>query len=70
MGEHLTVEEVLTSLKHCGGQMGTLSCEGCPNAVPGTKDEYGFCECRFNIQREAIRALESLIHKAGGEHNA
>lgn len=70
MDEHLTVEEVLTSLKYCKGDLGGDTCLGCPNAVPGSEDKDGFCQCRFNLQGEAIRALESVIHKAGGEHNA
>jgi hypothetical protein len=70
MGEHLTVEELLISMKYCKGELGGDSCEGCPNAVPGSKDKEGFCQCRFDLKDEIIRVLESVIHKAGGEHNA
>lgn len=70
MNEHLTMEELLISMKYCKGDLGGDSCEGCPNAVPGSKNEYGLCECRFGLKNEMIRALESVINKAGGEHNA
>ncbi len=70
MNEHLTLEEMLISMKYCKGYLGGDSCEGCPNAVPGSKSEYGLCECRFDLKDEVIHALESMINKAGGEHNA
>lgn len=70
MGEHLTVEELLTSLKYCKGDLGGDTCLGCPNAVPGSADREGFCRCRLDLKDEAIRVLETMIHKAGGEHNA
>lgn len=63
MAEHLTVQELLTSLRQCKSYIGGDSCTGCPNAVPGTEDDYGFCRCRFDIYDEAIRVLESLIAK-------
>ena len=61
MGERLTEKEVLQALKYCKGYIGGDSCTGCPNAVPGTEDGEGFCQCRFNIYDESIRVLEALI---------
>ena len=61
MKEHLTIEELLQSLKQCKGYIGGDSCEGCPNAVPGTADKDGFCQCRFNTHDEMIYVLESII---------
>lgn len=61
MKEHLTVEELLTSLKHCMGYIGGDSCIGCPNAIPETADRDGFCQCRFKTQDEMIHVLESML---------
>ena len=63
MKEHLTAEELLTSLKWCKGYIGNDrdSCEGCPNAVPGTEDTDGFCQCRVNTYDEMIHILEKII---------
>lgn len=61
MKDHLTVEELLAALKQCGGEIGDESCIGCPNAVPGTEDKDGFCQCRFDTYDETIRILESLV---------
>lgn len=61
MKEHLTVEELLASLKHCMGYIGGDSCIGCPNAIPETADRDGFCQCRFKTQDEMIHVLESMI---------
>lgn len=63
MAEHLTPEELLTALKYCMGYIGGDSCVGCPNAVPGTADEDGFCRCRFKAQDEMIHILETLVSK-------
>ena len=60
MNEHLTMEELLTSLKYCMGDLGGDSCTGCPNAVPGSENRDGACKCRVNLQREMIHLLESL----------
>lgn len=70
MDEHLTLEELLISMKYCKNELGGGSCKGCPNAVPGSEDKAGFCRCRFDLTDETIHALESVINKAGGEHNA
>lgn len=61
MAEHLTREELLTSLKYCKGHIGGRSCKGCPNAVPGTEDSGGFCRCRVDTYEEMIYFLEKLI---------
>lgn len=61
MKEHLTVEELLISLKYCKGDLGGSGCIGCPCAIPETEDKYGMCKCRFNLQDEMIHLLETLI---------
>lgn len=63
MNEHLTVEELLTALKFCRGDLGGCGCIGCPNAIPETEDKHGLCKCRFNTNEEVIRVLESIINK-------
>lgn len=62
MAEHLSVAELLTSLKYCRGDLGESGCVGCPNATPGTEDKYGMCKCRFNTYDEMIHVLESLVN--------
>ena len=61
MKEHLTVAELLAALKQCKSYIGGDTCVGCPNAVPGTEDKDGFCQCRFDTYDETIRILESLV---------
>ena len=61
MVEHLTIHELLQSLKHCKGYIGGDTCVGCPNAVPGSVDSDGFCQCRFNTYDEMIHLLETAI---------
>ena len=63
MDEHLSMEEILISLKYCKGDLGGSGCVGCPNAIPGTENKYGMCKCRFNTTDEVIRLLESIIDK-------
>lgn len=66
MKEHLTVEELLASLKQCMGYSGGDSCIGCPNAIPETADKHGFCQCRFKTQDEMIHVLEALVQNQEG----
>lgn len=61
MGEHLSVQDLLTSLKYCKGDFGGSGCVGCPCAIPEFEDEYGLCKCRFNLQDEIVHLLETLI---------
>ena len=61
MEGHLTAEELLIALKYCKGDMGDKGCAGCPNAMPGTEDKYGLCDCRFDTTDEVIRLLESIL---------
>lgn len=58
--DHLTLDELITSLKWCKGIIGGYCCEGCPNLVPGTLDPDGFGKCRFDIYMEALRVLEAM----------
>lgn len=60
MNEHLTMEELLTSLKYCMMEQGGDTCTGCPNAIPGSENRDGICQCRFNLYKEMIHFLESL----------
>lgn len=62
MKEHLTVQELLISLKYCKGILGGSGCAGCPNAIPGTEDKYGMCKCQFETTDEVIRLLESIVN--------
>jgi hypothetical protein len=60
MGEHLTLEDLLTSLKCCK-DLGD-PCKGCPNAVPGTLDEEnGWYACRVDTTDEVIWHLEQIL---------
>ena len=64
MKEHLAPEELLASLQFCTGWYDSdreFGCKGCPNAVPGTEDKDGFCECRFDTTDEMIHLLETLV---------
>ena len=61
MGEHLTPQELLLALKQCKGQIGGSTCQGCPNAVPGTEDKDGLCACRVDTYEEVIRFLEKFL---------
>ena len=61
MAEHLTVQELLAALKQCKSYIGSDTCVGCPNAVPGSEDENGFCKCRFDTYDEMIHVLETLV---------
>lgn len=68
MNEHLSVEDLLISLKFCRGDLGGSGCIGCPNAVPDTEDAYGMCKCRFDTTDEVIHLLESIVNNNhGGE---
>ena len=57
--EHLTLDELITSIKWCNAMLGGDSCEGCPNLVPGTVS-FDVGECRFDITLEALRFLEAM----------
>ena len=59
--KHLTPEELLAALRCCKCYDGTDTCMGCPNAVPGTADIDGVCECRFDVNDEMIRILEGIV---------
>lgn len=59
--KNLTPEELLLAIQFCKGYNGTQTCEGCPNALPGTKDKYGLCKCRFDVHDEMIRILEGIV---------
>lgn len=63
MQDHLSMEELLIALKYCNGTLGGSACTGCPNAVPGSEDKYGACQCRFETTDEMIHLLENLINK-------
>lgn len=58
--DHLTLDELITSIKWCNGILGGDSCEGCPNLVPGTLCLDGFGKCRFDITMEVLRVLEAM----------
>lgn len=58
--EHLTLEELITSINYCLGNLGGSSCNGCPNLVPGSIREYGLGVCRCNTTEETLRVLEAV----------
>lgn len=58
--DHLTLDELITSIKWCHGILGGYSCEGCPNLVFGTLGIDGTGKCRCDINLEALRVLESM----------
>lgn len=58
--DHLTLDELITSLKWCHGILGGDSCEGCPNLVLGTLRPDGLGKCRFDIKMEVLRVLEAM----------
>ena len=61
--DHLTLDEMITSIKWCHGILGGGSCEGCPNLVFGTLGTFGIDylgECRCDIELEAMRYLETM----------
>ena len=60
MKEHLTPQELMAALKRC---CSWSPCDGCPNAVPGTEDRNGNCDCKFDLYDEMIHILESIIKK-------
>lgn len=61
--EHLTLEELITSIKYCSGELGGYSCDGCPNLVPGSigkTGSIGIGKCRFSTTSESLRILEAV----------
>ena len=58
--DHLTLDELITSIKWCHGILGGDTCEGCPNLVPGTLLPDGFGKCRRAIDLEVLRVLEAM----------
>lgn len=58
--DHLTLDELITSIKWCHGIIGEDSCEGCPNLVPGTLGPDRFGKCRCDINMEVLRVLEAM----------
>ena len=58
--DHLTLDELITSIKWCHGILGGDSCEGCPNLVLGTLRPDGLGKCRFGTDLEVLRFLEAM----------
>lgn len=58
--DHLTLDELITSIKWCYGILGGDSCEGCPNLVLGTLRPDGCGKCRCDTGLETIRILEAM----------
>lgn len=58
--DHLTLDELITSIKWCHGILGGDSCEGCPNLVPGTLRPDGMGKCRCKTDFEVLRFLEAM----------
>lgn len=58
--DHLTLDELITSIKWCHGVIGGYSCKGCPNLKLGTLRPDGLGKCRCDIYLETIRVLEAV----------
>lgn len=58
--DHLTLDELITSIKWCNDILGGDSRQGCPNLVPGTLGINGFGKCRFDTDLEVLRVLEAM----------
>ena len=58
--KHLTLDELITSIKWCHGILGGDSCTGCPNLVFGTLGLDGLGKCRCDVSLEAMRFLEAM----------
>lgn len=61
MNEHvMSIPWLLESWEYCMGDKGGHSCTGCPNAIPGTEDTDGFCECKINLKKATMAALRAI----------
>lgn len=58
--DHLTLDELITSIKWCHGTLGGDSCDGCPNLALGTLRPDGLGKCRRDTTLEALRFLEAM----------
>ena len=59
--KHLTLDELITSIKWCHGILGGDTCNGCPNLKPGTLSDFDdLGKCRCDITLEAMRFLEAM----------
>jgi|GEM_PF-6190162 len=54
---------LLEAWEYCMGDKGGEGCTGCPNAIPGTEDKDGLCECRINLKRATVDALRALTEE-------
>ena len=59
--EILTPEELLAILKFCSDNVGGKWCTGCPNAVPGSENVYGMCECKRGLTEATMETLAAVI---------
>lgn len=68
--EHLTPAQLLEALEYCNDTESGHGCVGCPNAVPGSEDRIGLCDCVFDTSDEVLYWLKQLVKMQGGEENA
>lgn len=58
--EIFTPEELLEAWEHCMRPYGT-GCGDCPNAIPGTENEDGVCECKRGLTEATMETLAAVI---------
>lgn len=62
-GHEMDLKELLEAWAYCMHEKGGDSCTGCPNAIPGTEDDDGFCQCRVDLKKYTVSVLQSLAEE-------
>lgn len=57
----MPISWLLEAWEYCMGDKGEDRCTGCPNAIPGTENEDGFCECKINLKKATIATLRAMV---------
>lgn len=58
--EIMTPAELLAAWEHCMRPYGT-GCGDCPNAIPGTENEDGVCECKKGLNEATLETLRAVV---------
>lgn len=58
----MTPAELLEAWEHCMRPYGT-GCGDCPNAIPGSENEDGVCECKKGLNESTMETLRSLVEE-------
>ena len=56
----MTPAELLEAWEHCMRPYGT-GCGDCPNAIPGTEDEDGVCECKRDLNGATLETMRAVV---------